>query len=255
MAMSDSLLGKVALVTGGARGIGAGIARALSAGGAAVVINYVQAEREAEALAAELNRPDRPAFAVRADVSRRDQVAAMVEEVLDRMGSIDILVNNAGVSADAPFLEMDFDDFSRVMAVHVDGTFHCTQLVGRAMRERGGGAILNISASTAIKGRVNGASFCAAKAAIIALTKCAALELAPTIRVNCLCPGFVPTEDIIARFGLRDAEKSDALRAQIPLGRLGTAEDMGKAARFLVSPDAAYITGHLLFVNGGLFMY
>lgn len=253
--MPDSLHGKVALVTGSARGIGAGIARAFSDAGASVVINYVSAKTEAEALAASLNRPDRPAFAFRADVSRRDQVAAMVEEILDRFGRIDILVNNAGVSADGPLLELDYEDWRRVMAVHVDGTFHCTQLVGRAMRERGSGVILNISASTAIKGRVNGASFCAAKAAILALTKCAALELAPQIRVNCLCPGFVPTDDIVARFGLRDPEKSEALRAQIPLGRLGTVEDMGKAALFLVGPDSAYVTGHLLFANGGLFMY
>src|SRR5690606_15081989 len=111
-----------------------------------------------------------------------------------------ILVNNAGVSADGPLLEMSYENWHRVLQVHLDGTFHCIQLVGRAMRERGEGTILNISASTAIKGRVNGANFCAAKAGILALTKCAALELAPHIRVNCLCPGFVPTDDIIERF-------------------------------------------------------
>lgn len=253
--MRGPLAGKVALVTGSSRGIGAGIARTFSEAGATVVINYVQRKEEAEALAAALSRPEQPAIALKADVSRRDEVAAMVEDILDRFGQIDILVNNAGVSADGPLLELDYDAWRRVMAVHVDGTFHCIQLVGRAMRERGQGAILNISASTAIKGRANGASFCAAKAAIIALTKCAALELAPTIRVNCLCPGFVPTDDIVARFGLRDPQQAEALRRSIPLQRLGTLEDMGKAARFLVSDDAAYVTGHLLFANGGLFMY
>lgn len=251
----STLKGKVALVTGGARGIGAGIVRALHEEGASVVINYLRSRREAEELAAELSRKGAPVFAVQADVAKRDQVAAMVEDVMDRMGRIDILVNNAGVSADGPLLEMSYDDWHRVLQVHLDGTFHCTQLVGRAMRERGEGSILNISASTAIKGRVNGANFCAAKAGILALTKCAALELAPHIRVNCLCPGFVPTDDIIERFGLRDPARSESLRQQIPLKRLGTVDDMGKAAAFLVGPAAAYITGHLLFVNGGLFMY
>lgn len=251
----QELAGKVALVTGASRGIGAGIARSLAAAGARVAVNHSRSAEEADQVVGQIARAGGKAVAVQADVSDRAAVVRMADKVLSHFGRLDILVNNAGVARDGPLLSMPEEDWRAVLDVNLTGTWLCAQAAARVMLEQGAGRIINISASTGIRGRKNGANYCAAKAGVIALTKCLALELAPAIQVNCLCPGFVPTADVVERFGFHDETVREQMRRNIPLARFGTPEDVGRAAVFLAGPGADYITGHVLFVNGGLFMY
>ena len=243
----------VVLVTGSSRGIGAALVAGFARAGHRVVVNYAHVAAEAAALAASLAADvgDR-VMCVKADVARRAEVRAMFDAVVERFGRVDALVNNAGLNRDGPFLGMSDDDWDRVIATNLTGVFLCAQEFAR--RFAGAvGHIINVSASTAIQGRRNGANYCSAKAGVLALTKCLALELAPAIRVNCLVPGRINTAEVMERFNLHDPATYEAATKAIPAGRLGTPEDVVRVARFLVE-ESDYITGQNFFVNGGNFM-
>ncbi|HEX6971443.1 MAG TPA: 3-oxoacyl-ACP reductase family protein [Limnochordia bacterium] len=249
-----SLSGRVALVTGGSRGIGAGIARLFAQAGAHVVINFSRSREDAARVTAAIVADGGRAEAAQADVSDRQAVRAMIEAIVDRHGRLDVLVNNAGVAIDLPLSELTDAAWDRVIDVNLRGTFLCSQLAAPVMLAQRQGKIINVSAATAIRGRKNGANYCAAKAGVIALTKCLALELAPDIQVNCLLPGFTETADVIERFGLSDPERRRQLTQTIPLGRLAVTSDIARGALFLASDLSNYVTGQTLCVNGGSFM-
>ena len=208
-----------------------------------VVLNYAQSQTEAEALHRELvgrYGADRVLLR-RADVGNRNEVKAMFDAVADRFGRVDVLVNNAGLNIDGPFLAMTDEQWSRVIATNLTGTFICAQEF--ALRFTGEtGHIINVSAATGLRGRKNGVNYCSAKAGVITLTKCLALELAPKIRVNCILPGTLNTEEVMMRYNLYDPGNLERRLSTIPMGRLGTTEDIYRAVRFLVK-DADYITG------------
>lgn len=244
--------GKVAIVTGATRGLGKEIAISLASDGYQVVVNYRVSVQEAQEVVREIVNSGGEAIALQADVVSRPAVQTMMDTVVQRYGRIDLLVNNAGLNVDGPFLEMTDEDWSRVRNVNLDGTFICTQIAARSMRQLGTrGSIINLSASTALHGRKNGSNYCASKAGVIALTKCTALELAPDIRVNCIVPGFIETEEVVTRFSLHDEESRAAVLSSIPLRRLGQPQEIASMASFLCSDKADFITGQLFFVNGG----
>jgi acetoacetyl-CoA reductase/3-oxoacyl-[acyl-carrier protein] reductase len=177
----------------------------------------------------------------------------MFAQAVAQFGRVDALVNNAGLNLDGPFRTMTDEQWERVLATNLTGPFLCAQEFARRFRGEVG-HIVNISAATAVHGRVNGANYCSSKAGVIALTKCLALELAPAIRVNCVFPGRVRTEEVLTRLNLRDPATYEASVKAIPLGRLGEPEDIYRIIRFLIE-ESDYITGQNFFVNGGLFMH
>ncbi len=245
----------VVLVTGSSRGIGAALIQECARAGHRVILNYAHADAEAKALdaqlAAEVGR--KRVLTVKASVARRDEVRAMFAQAVERFGRVDALVNNAGVNMDGPFRTMTDEQWERVLATNLTGPFLCAQEFAHHFRGETG-HIVNISAATAVHGRVNGANYCSAKAGVIALTKCLALELAPAIRVNCVFPGRVQTEEVVTRLNLHDPATRDAVVKAIPLGRLGEPGDICRMIRFLIE-ESDYITGQNFFVNGGLFMH
>jgi 3-oxoacyl-[acyl-carrier protein] reductase len=242
------------LITGASRGIGAALATGFAREGHRVTLNYSRAAEEAETLFAALVKEagaDR-LLLQRADVGTRSEVQRMLDGAVAKFGQVDVLVNNAGLNLDGPFLDMTDARWDQVIATNLTGTFLCCQEFARRFRGTDG-AIVNVSAATAIRGRRNGANYCSAKAGVIALTKCLALELAPRIRVNCVFPGTVETEEVVTRLGLRDPETRARRLADIPLDRFGRTEDVFRTVRYLVM-DAPFVTGQNLFVNGGAYM-
>jgi 3-oxoacyl-[acyl-carrier protein] reductase len=249
--MSVPLAGHVAVVTGGSRGIGRAIAAALAGAGAAVVVNY----RENEAAAAETVRAiaagGGTAEAARFDVGDAGAVRAGLQGVVDRRGRLDILVNNAGFSVDTLLLRLKEEDWERVLRTNLTGVFHCTKAAVRAMVRGRYGRIVNLTSVVAEMGNAGQAAYAAAKAGVIGFTKSMARELASRgITVNAVAPGFVET-DMTA--GLSDDQKMFYTNV-IPLGRIATPDEVAAAVTFLASPAAGYITGHVLNVNGGLYM-
>jgi NAD(P)-dependent dehydrogenase (short-subunit alcohol dehydrogenase family) len=188
----------------------------------------------------------------KANVADREQVKAMFDEVIEKFGRIDILVNTAGINRDAPFLELTDANWDAVLSAHLKGHFVCGQEYAfhNTTRE---GTIINIGAACGFQGRKDGANFCAAKGAILALTKCMARELAPRIRVNCLVPGSVKTREVIDRYHLETKEGLEKELATLPIGRLGEFEDIIKMVECMI--DAEYTTGATFFANGGQFMH
>jgi acetoacetyl-CoA reductase/3-oxoacyl-[acyl-carrier protein] reductase len=247
MTMANDL---VVLVTGSSRGIGAALAAGFARAGHRVVVNHAHSADEAEACAAALAAEvgDR-VMCLRADVAERQAVRAMFEAAVTRFGRVDVLVNNAGLNLDGPFLTMTDEQWARVLATNLTGVFVCSQEFARRFAGEVG-HILTVSASTAIQGRRNGANYCSAKAGVLALTKCLALELAPKIRVNCLAPGRIDTAEVMERLNLHDPATREAAIRATPAGRLGTPADVVRVARFLVE-ESDYITGQTFFVNGG----
>ena len=246
---------RVILVTGSSRGIGAALVTGFARKGFRVVINYAKSDGEANQLYREICRFADPnnVMLIKADVSVRTEVSAMFDRIAANFSRIDVLINNAGINLDGPFLEMSDEQWRRVIDTILTGTFICSQEF--AFHSRGeGGCIINIGANTGIRGRKNGCNYCSAKAGVINLTKCLALELAPRIRVNCIIPGFIATEEVMTRYNLYQEENRAALVNNIPMGRLGKPEDVFKAAEFIVE-NADYITGQNFLVNGGNLMY
>lgn len=251
--LTAKLEGRIALVTGASRGIGSGIAERFAAEGAWVFVNYAKSAAEAEAVVERIRAGGGRADALQADVGQRAACVRLVERVVAQAGELDIVVNNAGIAVDLPIASLDEAAWRRVLAVNLDGAFFCSQAAASHMR-RPNAKIINVSAATALSGRKNGANYCAAKAGVMALTKCFALEYAPRIQVNCLVPGFTRTDDVVRRFGFDDPERLNAQLAKIPMGRLAELDDIAKGALFLASADSDFMTGQSLFVNGGSFM-
>jgi len=245
---------KVILVTGSSRGIGADLVRKFARRGFAVVINYSKSEEEAKGIYQEICQGTHPGnvMLVKADVSRRNEVKAMFDKVVTNYGRVDVLICNAGINTDGPFLKMSDEQWQTVIDTNLTGTFICAQEFASLFRGDIG-HIITVSASTGITGRKNGCNYCSAKGGVLTLTKCLALELAPTIRVNCIVPGRINTEEVMTRLNLHDKRNYDFAISSIPMGRLGTPDDVFRVAEFIIE-DSAYITGQNFFINGGDYM-
>ncbi len=248
-------MNKTVLITGSSRGIGASLGIHLAQAGYRVVINYASSAEQAHSVIETITQKVGPnrAICIQADVSRRDDVQWMFDQIQAQFGQVDVLINNAGINIDGPFLEMSDEQWSRVTGTILNGTFICSQEFARRY-EGSEGQIVNMGATTGFRGRKNGANYCSARAGVNVLTKCMALELAPHIRVNCVVPGYIDTEELMTRYNLSDPERRQQIESTIPLGRLGTPDDICKTVLFLIR-DAEYITGQNFFVNGGYFMY
>lgn len=245
-------MAKRALVTGGSRGIGRAVCLALAARGMRVAVNYAgNAAAAEEVVQACLQQGAPDAFAVQADVSDAEQVRALVAAVSERWGGVDVLVNNAGITRDGLLMRMSEQDFDAVLATNLKGAFACMQAVMRPMMKQRWGRIVNLSSVVGLRGNLGQANYAASKAGLIGMSKSVAKELASRgITVNCVAPGFIETDMTAV---LPESVRT-ALLGQIPLARLGAAEEVAAAVAFLVSPEAAYITGQVLCVDGGMAM-
>jgi len=244
------LKGKVALVTGGAQGIGKAVALMLARHGADVVVADVNLEKAAET-AKEVEATGRGAMAVNVDVTRLSDVENMVESAIGRFGRIDILINNAGIARDKLILRMTEEDWDAVLDVNLKGTFNCTKAVIKHMSKQRSGKIVNIASVVGEMGNAGQANYSASKAGVIGLTKTIAREFAQRgINVNAIAPGYIqtPMTDV-----LPDKAKEE-LKRMIPMERLGQPEDVAYAVLFLVSDASNYVTGQVLNVNGGIYM-
>lgn len=245
------LTGRIALVTGGSRGIGRAICLALADAGALVAVNYQGSEKAARDVAREIAEGGGAAEIFQADVSERETVQRMKKEILARFGQVDILVNNAGITRDRAFVRMDEDAWASVLSVNLNGVFYCTKAFLDGMLERRCGRIVHISSIVGQMGNYGQANYAAAKAALFGFTKTLAKELATRgVTVNAVAPGFIETEMVAAV----PEEVRKKILTQIPMSRFGTAEEVAKAVAFLVSDDASYITGQTLNVNGGMYV-
>lgn len=251
--MSAPETGRLAVVSGGTRGIGRTLTERLVKLGHRVVALYRADGDAAEALRAELGAA---VHTVRCDVADPAAVHAAVAGLTARHGPPTVLVNNAGVNIDKPFLEITPDEWRRVLDTNLSGAFHLTQALAPHLLARAdGGVVVNIGATTGIRPRTNGAGYCASKAGLLHLTKCLALELAPKVRVNCLIPGMTWTDELVERFRLHDPVALAAVLDQIPQHRIGVTSDIADALEFLVGASSAYVTGQKLIVDGGQFMW
>lgn len=242
---------KVAVVTGASRGIGRAIALELAKKGAFVVINYNGSKEKAEEVQKEIQEAGGEAEICQCNVSDFEACGAFFKETIQKYGHIDILVNNAGITKDGLLMAMSEEDFSRVVDVNLKGTFNCIRHVSRQMLKQRSGRIVNMASVVGVTGNAGQANYAASKAGVIGLTKTAAKELASRgITVNAIAPGFIQTD--MTRV-LSDKVKEEAAKL-IPLGSFGQAEDVAKAAAFLASEDARYITGQVLCVDGGMAM-
>lgn len=246
-----NLSGRVALVTGGSRGIGRAIALALGRAGAATVLGFRERAADAAAVAAELRQAGVRAAAVQANVADPEQAGRLVQEAVDRFGRLDILVNNAGVPLYKLLMDTTPAEWDHMMAVHLRGAYNCSRAALPHMLAAGGGRIVNISSVWGQIGAANEVAYSTAKAGLIGFTRALARELAMSgITVNAVAPGAVATEMI----GALDAAESAALAESIPAGRIGRPEEVAAAVLYLCSDQAAYVTGQVLSPNGGLHM-
>ena len=256
------LLGQTALVTGASSGIGAGVARALAAAGAAVAVNYVAGPEAAEALVADIRSAGGTAMAVRADVSREDEVQAMFRAALQAWDALDILVSNAGIQKDAAITDMTLAQWNAVIGVNLTGTFLCAREAARAMIRQGirpgisraAGKIVCISSVHEVIPWAGHVNYAASKGGMKLFMQSLAQELAPRrIRVNSVAPGAIQTP--INRPAWETPAALQALLTLIPYGRIGQPEDIGRAVAWLVSDDADYIHGQTILVDGGMTLY
>jgi 3-oxoacyl-[acyl-carrier protein] reductase len=245
-----SLQGRTAIVTGAAQGIGRAIAEALAQAGADIAVADLDPSRSAETVAA-VEHIGRKALNIKVNVADTGETKSMVEQVLKAWGKVDILVNNAGITRDGLLLRMKDEDWNLVLQINLNGTFNCTKAVLQPMTKQRYGRIVNIASIVGVIGNAGQANYSASKAAVIGFTKTVGREYASrNVTVNAVAPGFI---DTAMTHGL-STDVKDTLLKQIPLGRLGTPADIAAAVRFLVSEEAAYITGHVLHVNGGMLM-
>lgn len=242
---------KTAVVTGGSRGIGRAICIALAKNGLNVVINYASNEAAAKAVAEECESHGVKALCVKADVSSATETETLIKTTMEVFGRIDVLVNNAGITRDNLILRMTEEDFDAVIDTNLKSTFLCSKHVAKIMLKQKSGRIVNISSVVGIGGNAGQVNYAASKAGIIGLTKSLAKELASRgITVNAVAPGFIET-DMTKELG---ENTTAALLKEIPLNRLGQAEDVAAAVSFLAGDTAAYITGQVLSVDGGMSM-
>jgi 3-oxoacyl-[acyl-carrier protein] reductase len=242
-------MGQTALVTGASRGIGKAVALELAAAGATVAVNYANSNAGADAVVAEITAQGGNAYALQADVSQEEEVNALVEAVIKRSGSLDVLVNNAGITRDGLLMRMKTSDWQAVINLNLTGVFLCTRAVTRPMLKQKRGRIVNITSVVGLMGNAGQANYAAAKAGVIGFTRSSAKELASRgITVNAVAPGFIATD-------MTKDLQAEALLAAIPLGRYGEVAEVAGAVRFLAAdPAAAYITGQVLQVDGGMLM-
>jgi len=244
------LEGKVALITGGAQGIGRAIALLLAREGAKVVISDINLEKARETCR-EIEALGREALAVGGNVADAREAEAMVQQTIEKFGRMDILVNNAGITRDQVLLRMKEEDWDLVLSVNLKGAFHCTKAALRPFLKQKGGKVVNISSVTGEMGNAGQANYAASKAGVLGFTKSIAREYARrNIQVNAVAPGFIDT----AMSQAIPQKDREFLIKQIPMERLGSPEDVAAAVLFLASPAADYITGQVLNVNGGMYM-
>jgi acetoacetyl-CoA reductase len=251
-AQRGELVGKVAVVTGASRGIGAAIAQHLAAKGGGLVINYASNAQVAENLKERICATGTAGdvITVRADISDENQATELMQRTIDHFGRLDILINNAGITRDRTFRKMTPAEWREVVDTNLNGVFYCVHAAAPHLIEKGGGQIINITSVIALSGNIGQANYAAAKAGIIGFTKTLALEFARyNITVNCVAPGFIET-DMLAKV---PDEYKQKIIDRIPLRRFGTPEDVAKAVRFLCT-DGDYITGEVISVNGGVYM-
>jgi 3-oxoacyl-[acyl-carrier protein] reductase len=245
-----SLEGRVALVTGSGRGIGATIARTLADSGASICINDID-QKTAESTAADLEAAGVQAIAVQADVSDFEQAERMVKTAIDKFGKLDILVNNAGLTRDQVLMRLSEEDWDLVLRVNLKSAFNCSKAAIRNMIRNRYGRIVNMASVSGVAGNYGQTNYSASKAGLIGFTKSLAREVATrNITVNAVAPGYIPTDltDDMAE------EFKEAIRAQIPMGRFGDKQDVANAVAFFASDEAGYVTGQVLNVDGGMVM-
>ena len=247
---------RTAVVTGSTRGIGRAIGTRLVREGFNVVLNYASDDGAADAALSACSAMTPHVMLKKADVSKRADVEDLMTAAADKFGSLDVLVNNAARVADGPALTMTDDEWERVIDTNLRGTFLCSQIAARHMiHQVDGGVILNIGAATGLRARKNGINTCASKAGIMIMTQCLALELAPKVRVNSIIPGLTMTDEVVQRFNLTDPEVRQARLDAIPLKRIGAPEDVADAVMLLLSPEAQFVTGQKLHIDGGQYMF
>lgn len=245
------LTDKIAVVTGASRGIGREIAKTLASKGAVVIVNYNGSAAKAEEVVKEIEAAGGRAEAMQCNVSDFEAAGEMLGAVVKKYGRVDILVNNAGITRDGLLMKMTEADFDAVMDTNLKGAFNCMQHVSRQMLKQRSGRIINMASVVGLMGNAGQANYGASKAGLIGMTKCVARELASRgITCNAVAPGFIVTEmtDVLS-----DAVK-EAMVAQIPLKKFGSTKDVAAAVAFLASDDAAYITGQVISVDGGMHM-
>ncbi|NTW27903.1 MAG: 3-oxoacyl-[acyl-carrier-protein] reductase [Coriobacteriia bacterium] len=246
--MAD-LTGKVALVTGASRGIGAAIAELLGASGASVAVNYAGSADAAENIVRRIRENGSRAISVQADVSDPEACTGLIEATLRELGGLDILVNNAGITRDGLLVRMSDEDWESVIGTNLTGVFNVTRAATRHLMKQRSGAVVNVTSVIGLIGNAGQANYAAAKAGVIGLTKSVAKELASRgVRVNAVAPGFIETDMTAA---LSETAR-EAIIKQISLARLGAPADVAKAVAFLASDEAAYITGQTLAIDGGM---
>ena len=242
---------KIAVVTGGSRGIGAAIAKKLASRGMTVIINYCGSEDRALSVKSAIEAAGGQAEAWRCDVSDCGQCEAFVKAVMEKYGRIDVLVNNAGITRDGLMMRMSDEDFSRVIDTNLKGTFYMMRFASRHMLKAKKGRIINMASVVGLMGNAGQVNYAASKAGVIGATKSAAKELASRgITVNAIAPGFIDTE----MTGALSEKVQEQILTQIPLGTFGKPEDIANCAASLASDEAAYITGQVIQVDGGMCM-
>ena len=247
--MSTSLKGKSAVITGGVRGIGKAIALRLAYSGVNLIVNYNSNEEAARTLSQEINSSGSRCIAIKGDISNSQEALKVINSSLECFERLDILVNNAGINRDGLLIRMKEEDFNRVVAVNLLGTFYCTKYASKIMIKARQGRIVNISSVVGIGGNIGQANYAASKAGVIGFTKSVAKELATrNITVNAIAPGFIKT-DMTDRLS---SDQQENILSRIPMGRFGSPEDVAHMVHYLVSEEANYITGQVFRVDGGM---
>ncbi len=246
-----SLSGKIAVVTGGSRGIGRAICQRLAALGATVIVNYVSNPAAAEETVKSIQNAGGKAESIQFNVATPEEIETAFKKILDAHGRVDILVNNAGITRDTLLMKMKDEQWDEVLNTNLKGVFLCTKAVSRGMMKQRWGRIINITSVIGFAGNAGQANYAAAKAGIVGFTKSVAKELASRgITVNGVAPGYIVT-DMTRNLS---EEITNTIKGEIPMGVLGEAEDIAGAVAYLASDDARYVTGQFIHVNGGMFM-